>query len=176
MFERFNSSFVQLDSRKADAEGWSNATDLEAALLELKVGILTTVVSPLDYFSSFSQVLIDLESAIVAQDVAPWTAGLIPLYGQPGPSGYENPEWALGVQCSDQSNRWYNWTLEDLAPYLAQLESESIIGEVWSHGEIGCTGWSIKATEIFSGPFGGDTATPILFVSNTYDPVTPVEK
>lgn len=50
------------------------------------------------------------------------------------------------------------------------------VGDDWITGMLPCTGWSIKATEIFSWPFGGDTTTPILFVSNTYDPVAPIEK
>jgi len=70
----------------------------------------------------------------------------------------------------------YNKTLEDLKPQIEVLEKQSIIGEVRSHQDIGCTGWSIKASEIYTGPFGGDTATPILFVSSTYDPVTPIEE
>ena len=71
---------------------------------------------------------------------------------------------------------WCSKTLEDLQPLIEGLEKQSIIGEIWSKSMIGCTGWSIKASERFAGPFGGDTLTPILFVSNTYDPVTPIEK
>jgi hypothetical protein len=70
----------------------------------------------------------------------------------------------------------YNKTLEDLKPLIKELERQRIIGEIWSHAELGCTGWSIKASEISNGPFGGDTATPILFVDNTYDSITPIEK
>ncbi len=101
-----------------------------------------------------------------------------PIFGDPTIAGYEalNPQWSLGAMCSDQNNTLYNKTLQDLRPLLKNLEQESIIGEIWSHAELGCTGWSIKASEIFNGPFGGHTATPILFVDNTYDPVTPIEK
>jgi hypothetical protein len=81
-----------------------------------------------------------------------------------------------GVVFRLQNNRWYNKTLEDLRPLIEQVDSQSIIGEVWTHTMLGYTGWSIKASEIFSGPFGGITTTPILFVGNTYDPVTPIEK
>jgi hypothetical protein len=176
IYERFNQSFVQLRPRKAEAEHWSNATDLEAALLELKVVLLTAADAPFSYFSSLPKILLDLENAISAQNINQWTQQLIPIFGAPGPANYENPEWTYGVLCSDQNNTFYNKTLQDLKPEIKQLENQSIIGEIWTHAMLGCTGWSIKAKEIFTGPFGGDTATPILFVSNTYDAVTPIEE
>lgn len=170
--DRFNRSFAQLDARKAEAEGWSNATDIEAALLILKIGLLAVADTPLSLFSVLPEVLLDLESAIYTQDISTWVEQATEVFG----ATYENPEWSLGVLCSDQDNAWYNKTLEDLRPQLEELESQSIVGEIWTRTMLGCLGWSIKATEIFSGPFGGDTATPILFVSNTYDPVTPIDK
>ncbi|TVY85210.1 putative hydrolase [Lachnellula suecica] len=175
IYERFNASFIQLDPRKAEAENWSNATDLEAALLTLKVALLTVVVEPLSYFTLLPQVLLNLESALSAQDLAPWVSQVQAITGDPGPANDANPEWRLGTMCSDQNNQQYNKTLEEIRPLIQDLENESIIGETWIKGELGCTGWSIKASEIFTGPFGGDTATPVLFVSNTYDPVTPIE-
>ncbi|TVY25840.1 Tripeptidyl aminopeptidase [Lachnellula hyalina] len=175
IYERFNASFIQLDPRKAEIENWSNATDLEAALLMLKVTMLAIVDEPLSEFSSLSQILLDLESAILAQDISPWTEQVEAIYGDPTTAGDQAPEWTSGVLCADQNNKFYNKTLQDLRLQLNQLEDQSIIGEVWSKPLLECLGWSIKAKEIFSGPFGGDTATPILFVSNTYDPVTPIE-
>ncbi|ETS76227.1 hypothetical protein PFICI_11614 [Pestalotiopsis fici W106-1] len=175
IFDRFNQSFSQLDPQRAQLENWSNATDLEAALVVFKVGILTAVNSPITNFATFAEVLVSLEASIAAQNISTWTQAAEAIYNDPTPVGNTNIEWTLGVLCSDQNNAWYGKTLEDLRPQLAQLESQSIIGEVWSKSMLGCLGWPIKATEIFQGPFGGDTATPLLFVSNTYDPVTPIE-
>jgi hypothetical protein len=174
IYKRFNQSFTQLDPLKAEAENWSNVTDLEAALFALKLGLLSAADSPLTYFSSLPQILLDLETAISTQNLTVWTEQ-ITVIGQ-GKAAAPNQEWESGVVCSDQNNRWYNKTLEDFRPLIDDLEGRSIIGEIWSHGQLGCLGWPIKATEIFTGPFGGDTATPILFVANTYDPVTPIEK
>ncbi|KUI67155.1 hypothetical protein VM1G_03020 [Cytospora mali] len=172
IYKRFNDSFVQLDAQKAEAENWANATDIESALLVLKVGLLTTADLPFSYFSLLPNVLLGLESAISAQDIGTWTEQAITVYGDPTILGSDNQQWVLGILCPDQDNRWYNRTLEDLRPLLEELEGQSIVGEIWIKTVLGCTGWPIKATEIFSGPFGGDTATPILFVGNTYDPVT----
>jgi len=106
------------------------------------------------------------------------TQQMTTIFGVPTLAGYEalNPQWSLGAMCSDQNNTLYNKTLEDLKPLIKELEQQRIIGEIWSHAELGCTGWSIKASEISNGPFGGDTATPILFVDNTYDSIAPIEK
>jgi pimeloyl-ACP methyl ester carboxylesterase len=176
IYERFNQSFMQLDARKAEAENWANATDLEAALLILKVTMLSAVDAPLSsYWSSLPNILLELESAISTQTLSEWTAQVTPISGATTPLEGP-PEWSLGVLCTDKNNIMYNKTLEDLKPQIEVLEWQSIIGEIWSHQDIGCTGWSIKASEIYTGPFGGDTATPILFVSNTYDPVTPIEE
>lgn len=75
-----------------------------------------------------------------------------------------------------QGNRWYDKTLADVRPLVEELDAQSILGDDWVTGMLPYTGWSIKATENFSGPFKGDTTTPMLFVSNTYDPVAPLEK
>ncbi|CAN8103649.1 unnamed protein product [Discula destructiva] len=176
-YERFHRSFVQLDPRRAEAEGWDNATDIEAALLVLKVGLLTTAVTPLSYFSVLPDVLLDLERALLARDIRPWTENATLIYGDPSVTSYADsePEWTLGVLCSDQDNRWNNKTLEDLRPLLEDLEGRSIIGDIWIRTMLGCTGWSAKAAEMFSGPFGGHTETPMLFVGNTYDPTTPLD-
>lgn len=178
IFERFNRSFLQLDPRQAEAENWSNATDLEAALLTLKVSLLSAADMPFAYFGLIPEILVSLEAALAAQDIRPWTEQLATIngVGNPSPVGWENPERTLGVVCSDNNKRWYNKTLEDFRPQLEELERQSIVGEVWSKTILGCSGWPIKSNDIFSGPFGGDTATSILFVSNTYDPVTPIEK
>ncbi|KAF3022556.1 hypothetical protein E8E14_012942 [Neopestalotiopsis sp. 37M] len=175
IFDRFNESFSQLDPQRAQSENWSNATDIEAALVVLKVGVLTAVNSPISNFATFADVMVSLEASIAAQNISAWTQAAEAIYGDPTPVGNTNIEWTLGVLCSDQNNTWYGKTLEELRPQLAQLEGQSIIGEVWSKSMLGCLGWPIKATEIFQGPFGSDTATPMLFVSNTYDPVTPIE-
>jgi hypothetical protein len=103
--------------------------------------IASTADAPFSYFTSLPNVLVDLESAISAQNTTAWTAQLTKIFGDPD-TPY--PEWILGVLCSDQNNSLYNKTLEDLRPRIQQLESESMIGEIWSKTVLGCTGWPIK--------------------------------
>ncbi|KKY31901.1 putative alpha beta hydrolase fold family [Diaporthe ampelina] len=176
IYERFHQSYARLDAEKAKEENWANATDVESALLLLKVGLLAAAYEPAMQFGMLSDVLVGLESAISHHKLSTWNKDTLAIYGDPSVDGFDNAPFALGVLCSDQGNKWYNKTLEDFRPLLAELESQSIVGDVWIKTLLGCSGWSIKATEIFTGPFTGNTATPILFVGNTYDPVTPFDK
>lgn len=176
IYERFRRSYAQLDAEKAREDNWANATDIESALLSLKIGLLTAAYAPIMRFSMFPDVLLSLERDLSAQNLSGWTKYMVENYGDPTPRGWDNAPFALGVMCSDQNNRWYNKTLEDFRSSLAVLEGQSILGDIWIKTLLGCSGWSIKATEIFTGPFGGNTANPILFVGNTYDPVTPFDK
>lgn len=79
--------------------------------------------------------------------------------------------------CTDNGGVLYNQTLDDIADNLKIQESQSYIGgEYWETDRIACLGWSIKGKERFAGPFGGCTKNPVLFVSNTRDPITPLSK
>ena len=71
----------------------------------------------------------------------------------------------LGVLCSDQDGAQYNKTLKELRPIIRELDHHSIIGEVWIHSMLGCIGWPIRSKDIYKGPFGGRTATPIVSLS-----------
>ncbi|RYC57340.1 hypothetical protein CHU98_g8869 [Xylaria longipes] len=148
IFSRFNQSFVRLNPQEAKAKNWANATDIESALLTLKTALSGSVALP--------------------------TEAIVMLVGNPTPAGDANAEFRLGTLCTDQGNKWYNKSLEDLSPAIEHLREVSIIGEIIIKSMLGCLSWSIKAAEAYSGPFGGDTQTPILFVGNTYDPVSPV--
>ncbi|KAI0818354.1 TAP-like protein-domain-containing protein [Xylaria sp. FL0064] len=173
IYNRFNQSFIQLDSHRAKAENWANATDIEAALLTLKTTLYDAVASPAFTFTLLSDALVALEQAVAIRNVALWTEQVVTLIGDPTPAGDAYAELRLGTLCTDQGNKWYNKTLEDLTPAIGHLKEVSIVGEIVAKSMLGCLGWSIEASEVFSGPFGGDTATPILFVGNAYDPIAP---
>ncbi|KAJ5448442.1 hypothetical protein N7445_003263 [Penicillium cf. griseofulvum] len=52
-------------------------------------------------------------------------------------------------------------------------DSESL-GNYWAQLQLSCVGWKAKAKYPFAGPWGTTTTHPMLFVSNTLDPVTPL--
>lgn len=178
IYARFAQSYSQLDAEKAMEENWSNATDIESALLNLKYGVLSTAYQPLESFEALASDLVYLEITLEGQRLSDWNEYIAESYGVLSPAGWAqaDPQFALGVLCSDQDNIWYNKTLEDFRPLIDELEENSIVGDIWVKTQLGCAGWSVKASGRFAGPFSADTATPILFVGNTYDPVTPVDK
>ncbi|CAH0056967.1 unnamed protein product [Clonostachys solani] len=172
---RFDNTMAQLEARGAAENNWSNATEIDSALLLLKIGLLSLANYPADNFKVLPDVLVSLETALANKNLGAWIDSAHQLYGDPGVDGSENYQYISGVLCSDMQNRWFGKTLEDLRPLLQYLEAQSIVGDIWIQSMLGCLGWSIQATETFQGPFGGDTANPILFVGNTFDPVTPYE-
>ncbi|KAJ8129783.1 hypothetical protein O1611_g3847 [Lasiodiplodia mahajangana] len=157
IFNRFNQSFVELNAERAQIENWTNATDLEAALLAMKTALYYSVASPGSTFDVLSDAMVTLEQALIFQQLPAWTEQIVAVIGDPTAAGEANAELRL-----------------DLEPAIEHLREVSIVGEIVAKSMLGCLGWSIEATDVFSGPFGGDTATPILFVGNTYDPISPV--
>ncbi|KAF7883149.1 uncharacterized protein EAF01_011658 [Botrytis porri] len=72
-------------------------------------------------------------------------------------------EWFIGAFCGEIPSV-YGKTYEELKSHIDTIEEESFLaGEIW-------------ATTLVLCPFGGDTKNPILFISNTLDPATPIAK
>lgn len=80
----------------------------------------------------------------------------------------------FAVLCSDSIDETY-LDIKQFSEYWDLLEGLSpAAGAIWSMLRLRCASWKIKASHKFNGPFGGNTSNPILFVSNTADPVTPL--
>ena len=81
----------------------------------------------------------------------------------------------LGVMCADGEDQ-QGVTQEVFRYQLSELKRQSpLFGDVMAIWELACIGYSIRPKWRFSGPFGGETAHPILFASQSSDPVTPLE-
>ena len=82
-------------------------------------------------------------------------------------------EAILGIRCGDKVPRVDS--LSDLRPtYLEFEETTKFFLDVWGTANtITCAQWKFEARERYTGNFDVETANPILFVGNTYDPVTP---
>lgn len=92
------------------------------------------------------------------------TSNHVPLLGTP----------TIAVLCGDGIDQTHEH-IEDFAEYWHLLESISpTAGAYWSMLRMRCSAWKIKTSYAFQGPFGGRTSNPILFLSNTADPVTPL--
>jgi pimeloyl-ACP methyl ester carboxylesterase len=80
--------------------------------------------------------------------------------------------WA--VLCSDGVDVSHE-TMDEFAAHWKNMEDVApMSGAVWAMLRMRCTAWKIKAAYKFEGDFGGNTSHPILFLSNTADPVTPL--
>ncbi|KAL5116914.1 hypothetical protein ACEQ8H_005131 [Pleosporales sp. CAS-2024a] len=66
-------------------------------------------------------------------------------------------------------------TVTEFTSYWKNLQAMApTSGAIWSMLRMRCDSWPLQATHKFSGPFGGNTWHPMLFLSNTADPVTPL--
>lgn len=192
---RFGNIFIPLNASYAAAQDWDNATLILQSLEIIKSTIRTNAYSPITSFPAMAQQLVGFETAIknltIEGIIAASTLGVAPTVDIPGTQP-ELPEWLPAVVCSD-SPSIYNQTYQELEPSIRVLEKESFIGgEVWASIKVLCTGWPITAAWKFDGrylcfdneklsadginlgPFGGNTKNPVLFISNTIDPVTPI--
>ncbi|KAK2754920.1 alpha beta hydrolase fold family [Colletotrichum kahawae] len=177
IFARWKAACEGLDAGRAAAEGWGNSSGIAAALLTFKVGMLAMAVQPLEMFGPVAEALVGLEQALEGGALGEWTEQVNGLIGNPGVASYAetSPEQGLGVICSDQENKQYGKSLEEIRGLIDQLEGQSVVGETWVKYTLGCTGWNIKSEDVFTGPYGGETKGRVLFVSNTFDPTTPID-
>ncbi|OCT54899.1 proteinase [Cladophialophora carrionii] len=93
-------------------------------------------------------------------------------------------EAAISILCGDGDDITSR-TKEQFAEYLTLLESQSpVVGSVWAEITLPCVHWQKvnrpSAENRFTGPFASNLSdydprgSPLLFIGNTADPVTPV--
>ncbi|KAH8588965.1 TAP-like protein-domain-containing protein [Bisporella sp. PMI_857] len=173
---RFANIFAQLNASHAISQNWANATLITQALALIKFTLKVDIYTPITYFPAMAQQLVGFESAIqnltIEGIMAASTLG-VPMAGVPGTVAPLD-EWTIGVVCSERPSV-FNQNTTDFESHLAELEGQSfILGEFFNFVKAPCAGWPIRATWRYAGPFGGSTKNPILFVSNTVDPATPL--
>jgi pimeloyl-ACP methyl ester carboxylesterase len=97
-----------------------------------------------------------------------------PVNGSTPVVDYADSVPTFAILCSDGIDQTHV-TLDEFTEYWKLLESIApSSGAIWSMLSMRCTAWKIKAVYKFQGEFGGTTSHPILFLSNTADPVTPL--
>ncbi|PGH23043.1 hypothetical protein AJ80_02816 [Polytolypa hystricis UAMH7299] len=83
--------------------------------------------------------------------------------------GYDAP---LGIACGDSTLRVDS--PKELLDIVAQQEKVSSFGDIWFTERWKCTAWPFKAKDRYTGNFSATTNFPILFIGNSFDPVTPL--
>ncbi|KAH8807550.1 TAP-like protein-domain-containing protein [Xylogone sp. PMI_703] len=82
------------------------------------------------------------------------------------------PEADPGIKCSEKDVR--TPTLAQMMPAVqAKYNISEILGDVTAPGDMLCAQWKMTAKEIYQGDFHVQTKNPLLFIGNTYDPLTP---
>lgn len=104
---------------------------------------------------------------------------------EPDTLGYAwQPEAAVSVLCGDGDDITY-YSKAEFAEFASQLESQSpLVGSIWAEIPMHCTHWPAavrpSSANRFTGPFRSNLsdydphASPLLFIANTADPVTPL--
>ncbi|KAG9188660.1 hypothetical protein G6011_07365 [Alternaria panax] len=84
------------------------------------------------------------------------------------------PVATTAILCGDGVDQTH-LTRDEFEAYWEIMDTLSPnFGSFWSMGLMSCAAWKIKASYKFEGPWGGNTSHPILLISNTADPVTPL--
>lgn len=102
-------------------------------------------------------------------------------YSQPcydtGSSAFRS-ELSAAVLCTDASATLLNWTAEDHFNKWHALRAQSLaFGDYWTEITMFCASWNVRPAWNFTNPdiSAKKTAHPILWASNTRDPVTPLK-
>lgn len=77
------------------------------------------------------------------------------------------------IKCADKTVR--TKTMDAMMPHvLAKYNISRLVGDVYVPIDFECAQWKMQAKEIYKGAFCAKTKNPILFVSNSHDPMTPL--
>jgi len=172
IFTRFDQIRSRLDVNSATEHGWANASAIALALEGFKSYSFQQLYSPIAGFPKVAKLLAALEK-IVETNVT--MDALKQLETEMDPDSDDSDDSAIekqtAISCTDNGNAWYNKTLDEVIPHINMLEKQSYIGGVaLSKNVVVCTGWGITPEERYSGPFGGKTRAPMLFVRLTHVP------
>ncbi|KAL4972940.1 TAP-like protein-domain-containing protein [Aspergillus desertorum] len=78
------------------------------------------------------------------------------------------------ILCSDAEYMQSTDELDFKWHWQGLQELSSSIGDYWAHTRLSCAGWSVKPKWKMPVPVAGNTSSPLLFVNNILDPVTPL--
>ena len=133
----------------------------------LKSAILLSLYSPLAYWPALAagiQGLLNNNATAFLEFVAAISS----------PSAPNLLESEAGIRCGDNSFRAKS--LKEVQPLIDELYAKS-----WVEGDnegilaLTCSSWRLRAKEVYSGGFHDiRTKNPLLFVGNTFDPLTPL--
>ncbi|KAF2035912.1 alpha/beta-hydrolase [Setomelanomma holmii] len=147
---------------------------------DLKALIFSAVYQPRSSFQLIANILAAIEAGhgSVLDDLARAYRYLhvysCPVNGSAPTTAFLDTTPLFAVLCSDGTDQTHI-NIDEFVEYWNLLEDLTpTAGAIWAALRMRCAAWTIKPQYKFSGPFGGNTSHPILFISNTADPVTPL--
>ncbi|KZM25588.1 uncharacterized protein EKO05_0001912 [Ascochyta rabiei] len=90
------------------------------------------------------------------------------------PVSYTADVSTVAILCADGIDHQGSG-IDEFVEYWEFLRNMSTTaGDVWAILKMKCMAWKIRPSHKFEDEFGASTSNPVLFVSNTADPVTPL--
>lgn len=145
---------------------------------DLQYYLLTALYNSVLYFPTLATIMAELEHRNASTLVSTLKLGLAPESSCDF-TGYNTStiQTKSLIQCHDADGRYMLNSVDEWTEHIDYLVNQSTYaGAVWVFSGVVCRSYDIRAppNQVFKGYSAGTkTATPILFVRNTLDPVTP---
>lgn len=177
IYQRVEDSFLKLNSTYAASQNWANATILEEALEFVRDVLLDTVYTPISSFPLIPEFVLDMEAFLKnATDEAfdawenDYFNSLTASYNLSNlPTVIDFPTvpaviYEIAIWADDDGGASYNLTLEQLKPWMDELENQSVIGGLnLALSRIWKSVWPIKGVTRYAGMLN---AQPLLITHN----------
>ncbi|PGH14063.1 hypothetical protein AJ80_06067 [Polytolypa hystricis UAMH7299] len=181
--ERYNTVLENLQDQPLSLLDPTSHVPVTITISDIKSFIFMTLYAPVGTFPTLADIL----SHLYENDVYKLT----PLLLTPGmqifcnaeiPAAFIPSDAQYSIICGDKVDR-ANYTIPELESYYQQFANRSTFADVWMTNVMPCNGWDIeggKTPDNWKWPSLTHskapirTSFPILFLSNTYDPVTPL--
>lgn len=145
---------------------------------DLQYYLLTSLYNSVANFSTLATIMAQLEHRNATTLVSTLKLGLAPE-SSCNFSGLNTSiiQTKSLIQCHDADGRYILDSVDEWAEHVNYLVNQSTyVGAVWVFSGVVCRSYDVRAppNQVFKGYSAGTkTATPMLFVRNTLDPVTP---
>ncbi|PQE07091.1 Peptidase S33 tripeptidyl aminopeptidase-like C-terminal protein [Rutstroemia sp. NJR-2017a BVV2] len=156
---------------------------------DVKGAVRDALYSPFESFEKLGRIMHDISQGngtlladsktneYLSQDLTPECRlhGPYSRYCFSPPADYAE-EVVGAIACSDGPDQT-NMTAADFLEYWRRVRRESIyLGDRWARNRLMCVFWRLRPRVTYPDTVEGLTSKPILFVSNTLDPVTSLSK
>ena len=110
-----------------------------------------------------------------AETFADWKAVPIESFCTPSPFSPKDSDSAgVAIRCGDGDSITQE-SFTDYLHWVDRIKAQSpIFASRWAPVRLPCVFYNIRAKWRYTGPFGASTSHPILFASQSLDPVTPI--